>query len=279
MNDDGFLITHTESPLPGADDDFRVIAREAFRPPPVALGIPLDPLYGFVCFIGQAALTNLLRHGEQGLLTEQEVAGGLVGEPGVERQTGVPFTRIRAALAVQGRADRYEVEIPPESWWGLSTLVREDPAYRGTLLLGWYHSHPTFDAYLSPIDQLTQRQFFAEDWQIAIVVAPQQRQVKAFHGAEGRPCALFLDPAETGGALVPVAYGVSPGAVSTPAGIEWLAPPADPAPRGAGSRLRQSAPAPAAWESTLEIEAVGAGSARRQSPYHIARRQRGTRRR
>lgn len=231
MRDDGFLIPG-EAPeaawsAPEVDDDsFRVLAVSLFEPQPWALGLAPDAVPGFPVFISQAAVINLLRHGEQGLLTAREVAGALVGAPGYDPHTGLIFTRIEAALPVAGYASEYEVEISPEEWSRLATLVQEEEPYRGrSMIVGWYHSHPTFDAYLSAQDEETQRQFFPEIWQIAIVVGPLRRQIKAFHGAYGGECPLYLDPAETGGALVPVVYEVTPGGVSTPAGIEWLAPP------------------------------------------------------
>ena len=56
-------------------------------------------------------------------------------------------------------------------------MVRDEEPYKGnSLLVGWYHSHPTFDAYLSELDQQTQRQFFGELWNVAIVVGPLRRQ-------------------------------------------------------------------------------------------------------
>ena len=219
---------HSARDAGAPDEDFLVLARDAFKPQEMLLGSSFQELTGFAVFISRAAVTNILRHGEKGLRNESEVAGGLVGRPGYDPQSGLVFTFISAALAVQGHADRYEVEIPPEEWFRLSNHVRDDPPYLGTsILVGWYHSHPTFDAYLSEIDQQTQRQFFGEDWNVAIVVAPERRQIKAFHGADSTPCPLFLDPEETGGRLVPVEYEVSAGAVSTTRGIEWVEPADD----------------------------------------------------
>jgi proteasome lid subunit RPN8/RPN11 len=213
------------APAPPVDEDFRVLAMQAIAPRALALGPAFADLRGFAVFISRAAATNIMRHGEKGLQTEYEVAGGLVGYPAADPGTGLLFTRITAALAVHGYADQYEVEIPPEEWFRLSNQVRdEEVAGAAMALVGWYHSHPIYEAYLSAVDQETQRQFFGEVWNVAIVVAPQRRQIKAFHGGGSRPCELYLDPEETGGELVPVTYEVSAGAVSTTAGVEWFDP-------------------------------------------------------
>ena len=57
------------------------------------------------------------------------------------------------------------------------------------------------------------------------MIGPQRRQIKAFHSGRSTPCLLYLDPDETGGALIPVSYEVSAGAVSTTSGVEWVEPP------------------------------------------------------
>lgn len=229
------------------DDDFLVLTHESFQPVPLALGPAFAALTDFTLFISRAAAINIMRHGAKGLQTEHEVAGGLVGRPGYDPETGLRYTRITAALAVHGRADQYEVEIPPEEWFRLSNLVRDEDPYRGnSLLVGWYHSHPTFDAYLSEVDQQTQRQFFGEPWNVAIVVGPLRRQIKAFHSGNSTPCALYLDPEETDGRLIEVTYEVSAGAVSTNAGVEWVEPAAafDPSAPPAGTADLAFAPLP-----------------------------------
>jgi proteasome lid subunit RPN8/RPN11 len=207
-----------------------VVAQDSFQPVVESLGPAAEGLAGFAIFISRAAVMNIMRHGEKGLQTEHEVAGGLVGRPGTDPATGLHYTRITAALAVHGHADQYEVEIPPEEWFRLNNLVRDEEPYRGnSLLVGWYHSHPTFDAYLSELDQQTQRQFFGELWNVAIVVGPLRRQIRAFHSGHSTPCRLYLDPSETGDQLVEVTYEVSAGAVSTTAGVEWVDPLETPA--------------------------------------------------
>jgi proteasome lid subunit RPN8/RPN11 len=238
---------------PSGDDDFRVLALDAIQPLSRALVSCCRELRGFAVFISRAAVTNIMRHGAKGLETEHEVAGGLVGWPGFDPQTGLQFTHIGAALAVHGHADQYEVEIPPEEWFRLSNQVRETATPAAPqILVGWYHSHPTFDAYLSALDQETQRQFFGEAWNVAIVIGPLRQQIKAFHSGLSTPCPLYLDPEETGGTLVPVTYEVSAGAVSTDTGIEWVAPaaPAAPAPpAAAGDPVVYVAAAPEAAEA------------------------------
>src|SRR3954451_24111835 len=94
-------------PPPDADDDFRVLALDTFEPQPIALGPACQDLRGFAVFITHAAVTNIMRHGAKGLETNHEVAGGLVGRPCIEPQTGLLFTQISAAWAVQGHADQF----------------------------------------------------------------------------------------------------------------------------------------------------------------------------
>ena len=129
------------------DDDFRVLAMDTFQPEALPLGVAGQDLHGFAVFISRSAVTNIMRHGAKGLETEHEVAGGLVGRPCIDPDTQLVYTRISSAWAVQGHADQYEVEIPPEEWFRLSNQARDEEASEGQrILVGWYHSHPTFDA-------------------------------------------------------------------------------------------------------------------------------------
>lgn len=46
---------------------------------------------------------------------------------------------------------------------------REDPSLK---ILGWFHSHPGFGCFLSKTDMESQKYFFPESYQVALVVDP-----------------------------------------------------------------------------------------------------------
>jgi proteasome lid subunit RPN8/RPN11 len=47
-------------------------------------------------------------------------------------------------------------------------------------ILGWWHSHPDFGCFLSTTDVHTQRFFFPEDYQVALIVDPIRKEYTFF---------------------------------------------------------------------------------------------------
>jgi proteasome lid subunit RPN8/RPN11 len=41
-------------------------------------------------------------------------------------------------------------------------------------VVGWYHTHPGLDIFLSEWDLMIHRNFFRQEWQVALVVDPHQ---------------------------------------------------------------------------------------------------------
>ena len=53
-------------------------------------------------------------------------------------------------------------------------------------LLGWQHTHPGLGVFLSEQDLFIHRNFFAEAWQIALVVDPRRQDFAFFHWRQGQ---------------------------------------------------------------------------------------------
>lgn len=212
------------SALPEDPDDFRVLAVAAIQPGDTPLNATARQLAGFPVFISKAAVRNILAHSQVGRQTNSEVAGALVGRPGRDSLSGTLYTYIEAAPPVHGYADEFEVTIPPEEWSQMLHQVYDERHFGPDLhVVGWYHSHTGSPAFLSPVDQRTQRQFFSEVWNIAVVVSPEFAEIKAFHGADGEECALFFDPQGRDGTLEVVSYEViSDGLASTAFESGWI---------------------------------------------------------
>lgn len=65
-----------------------------------------------------------------------------------------------------------------ESWQQLLDVHKHNfPELR---LLGWFHSHPGFGIFLSPMDRFIHDGFFATPWHVAVVIDPLQQQVGTF---------------------------------------------------------------------------------------------------
>ena len=65
-----------------------------------------------------------------------------------------------------------------------------DQNYKGEMIVGWYHTHPSMGVFLSHYDTWLHNNFFPEPWQVALVVEP----VKATGGFFIRQKNSLLDP-------------------------------------------------------------------------------------
>ena len=87
---------------------------------------------------------------------------------------------IRAEHALAGAT---YVTFTYEAWRELIDIhERHFPDMR---LLGWYHSHPGFGAFLSPMDSFIHNHFFTASWHIAVVIDPVFKQVEIFARCAG----------------------------------------------------------------------------------------------
>jgi len=101
--------------------------------------------------------------------TRIELCGVLVGQ--VLRDSLGLFLVIEDI--VRGKdADNHpaRVTFTQQTWAQIfSELDRE---HQGRRILGWYHTHPGFGVFLSPMDRFIQENFFNLPWQVAFVVDP-----------------------------------------------------------------------------------------------------------
>ncbi|HEU4768514.1 MAG TPA: hypothetical protein VFS77_14125, partial [Pyrinomonadaceae bacterium] len=58
--------------------------------------------------------------------------------------------------------------------------------FLGKLLIGWYHSHPRLDVFLSSHDMEIQTERFAEPWNVALVLEPEKHHGGFFCARDGR---------------------------------------------------------------------------------------------
>jgi proteasome lid subunit RPN8/RPN11 len=65
-----------------------------------------------------------------------------------------------------------------------------DTNYKGEMIVGWYHTHPSMGVFLSHYDTWLHSNFFPEPWQVALVVEP----VKSTGGFFVRQKNSLLDP-------------------------------------------------------------------------------------
>ncbi len=118
---------------------------------------------------------------------EHEVGGALAGRWRRDTSSGRPFIVIEAALpARHTRHGRSYLTFTHDSLVDLHEELEE--RYPEKMLVGWYHTHPGMDIFLSGYDMWLHEHFFPYPWQVALVVEPH-----ASHGgffvrqADGRP--------------------------------------------------------------------------------------------
>ncbi|HEY6802064.1 MAG TPA: hypothetical protein VI306_00670 [Pyrinomonadaceae bacterium] len=81
-------------------------------------------------------------------------------------------------------ANEISLSLTHEAWAQLSDEL--SGKFLGKLLVGWYHSHPRMDVFLSSHDMEIQTQRFPEPWMMALVLEPEKHRGGFFISRAGR---------------------------------------------------------------------------------------------
>lgn len=76
-----------------------------------------------------------------------------------------------STLQIKGKAGEYEKEF---------RTLKKKKMNDNLRIVGWWHSHPNFGCFLSPVDLHTQEYFFPESYQVALVIDPIRDEFKFF---------------------------------------------------------------------------------------------------
>jgi proteasome lid subunit RPN8/RPN11/ubiquitin-protein ligase len=140
---------------------------------------------------------------------EAEVGGFLLGN-----QYRCPATNLNYVIVDQlleaTVAETTEFNFGPTSasWEHLSEKLSNK--FMGKLLLGWYHSHPRYDVFLSPYDIHLHQTHFNKPWMTALVIDPVKYRGGFFCWRDGQ-----LDP------HVPVEFDELVGLSSRDTVVDW----------------------------------------------------------
>ncbi|MGH2531799.1 MAG: Mov34/MPN/PAD-1 family protein [Thermomicrobiales bacterium] len=148
-----------------------VVRRDQPRPTRLAHQAPRNGL-PFV-LVTPDVLSAMHEHATEGF--PDEIGGYAVGLPLIDTATGVFGTYIERVLRAESISTHTHVTFLHESM----ALVDQVCAETGLLLVGYYHSHPGFRVFQSGEDVQTFSRYYAEPYQIAIVVDPTR--AKADH--------------------------------------------------------------------------------------------------
>jgi len=125
------------------------------------------PASDFRVYIALEAHEGILRHSRTD--TRVELCGVLVGK--VLKDAYGPFAVVENIIQGEHAENRgAQVTFTHETW---SHIFAElDAKFPDRRIVGWYHTHPGFGIFLSPMDTFIQRNFFNLPWQVAFVVDP-----------------------------------------------------------------------------------------------------------
>ncbi len=142
--------------------------------------MPLDVSFIRV-FISITAWQNLWNHSMTDL--KREVGGGIIGAKYIDDQ-GLYVNIVASLGAIHALERRANVTFTHDTWIEMNDCIDSD--YSDMCIIGWYHTHPGFGAFLSEDDQFIHRNFFTQPYQIAIVIDPLQNKLKLFRFENGK---------------------------------------------------------------------------------------------
>ena len=131
-------------------------------------------------FIHEPALKEILVYSEHD--PSRELGGFLIGGFHEDRRPYVEVRHFLPAVDTQSRAA--SLTFTHETWSRLTRQVEVQHA--DDRIVGWHHTHPNLGVFLSAYDLFIQRHFFAQPWQIALVVDPQRREFGVFQWRNGQ---------------------------------------------------------------------------------------------
>ncbi|MBN1429046.1 MAG: Mov34/MPN/PAD-1 family protein [Anaerolineae bacterium] len=125
----------------------------------------------FPVFIHHRANRFVAKHA--GYNRNREIGGLLLGRVCRDPLDDVLYPVITNAIPARFATEsRGQLTFTRETWLDL-TRQREE-RHPGKEVVGWYHTHPGLDIFLSEWDLMIHRHFFRREWQVALVVDPHQ---------------------------------------------------------------------------------------------------------
>ncbi len=141
---------------------------------------PREP--GTRVVIRQSVLNEIHRHGQS--RTDVEVCGVLIGN-GYQDTDGA-FVYVEASIRGEHAGNQLaQVTFTSETWCHIQDIM--DREHVGQRIVGWYHTHPGFGIFLSPMDLFIHENFFGGPEQLALVYDPLGGDEGVFVWRDGQP--------------------------------------------------------------------------------------------
>ncbi|MBI0583064.1 MAG: Mov34/MPN/PAD-1 family protein [Methanomassiliicoccus sp.] len=148
---------------------------------------------GFELYISKIAEEKMRNHALQHLNERKEVMGLLLG--GFYQHEGREYALVRDVATTDLDATDVSVRFDPDAFEKLFASL-EEIGFK-YVIVGWYHSHPSYHCFMSSTDVQTQRGMFNLRCHSAIVIDPVNKEIEAFFLDEGkvrsRPFGIYWD--------------------------------------------------------------------------------------
>jgi proteasome lid subunit RPN8/RPN11 len=133
--------------------------------------------------VSQEVLIKVNEHVSQSL--DRELGGFLLGNRYRCTVTGCDYVIIdQYSPAKFTESNEVRLAFTHDAWAQISDEL--SGKFLGKLLIGWYHSHPNLDVFLSSHDMEIQTERFAEPWMVALVLEPAKHHGGFFCSRDGR---------------------------------------------------------------------------------------------
>ena len=148
---------------------------------------------GLELYLSKLAEEKIRNHALAHVHERREVMGLLLG--GIYRHNGAEYALVRDVATTELDATDVSVRFDPRAFEKLFSSL-DEVGFR-YLIVGWYHSHPSYHCFMSSTDVQTQRAMFSQRSHSAIVIDPVNKEIEAFYLDEGkirsRPFGIYWD--------------------------------------------------------------------------------------
>jgi proteasome lid subunit RPN8/RPN11 len=150
---------------------------------PAALDLDLNSDRHTAVVVTQEVLVKVNVHVSQSL--DRELGGFLLGNRYRCPNTNCDYVVIdQYSPAKYTESSEIRLNFTHDTWAQLSDEL--SGKFLGKLLIGWYHSHPRMDVFLSSHDMEIQTERFSEPWMVALVLEPEKHLGGFFCSRDGR---------------------------------------------------------------------------------------------
>jgi proteasome lid subunit RPN8/RPN11 len=150
---------------------------------PAELPVELNGNGNTAVVVSQEVLVKVNEHVAQSL--DRELGGFLLGNRYRCPNSSCDYVIIdQYSPAKYTESSEVRLNFTHDAWAQLSDEL--SGKFLGKLLIGWYHSHPRMDVFLSSHDMEIQTERFPEPWMVALVLEPEKHLGGFFCSRDGR---------------------------------------------------------------------------------------------